>query len=178
MSRVGKLPVSVPDSIEVQVSGDTISFKSAKSEKTYQVSPGVLVNVEDQKIKLTSSDKAPSNISMFIGMDRSNINNIVAGLVQDFKVKLEVNGVGYKVAVEGKKLVLTLGYSHEIFYMLPSAVSAVFEKPNFLVLSSDNKVLVGQVASEIISFRKPEPYKGKGVKVFGQKILRKEGKKK
>ena len=111
-------------------------------------------------------------------MDRSNIKNIVQGLKESFKTTLEINGVGYKAAVDKGVLMLTLGYSHEIFYALPKGITAAFEKPNLIILSGDDKVLVGQVASEIISFRKPEPYKGKGVKIFGKQILRKEGKKK
>ena len=115
---------------------------------------------------------------MFIGMDRSNIKNIVNGLQEPFKTILEINGVGYKAAVEKEVLILTLGYSHEIYYALPKGITASFEKPNLIVLNGSDKVLVGQVASEIISFRKPEPYKGKGVKIAGKQILRKEGKKK
>ena len=111
-------------------------------------------------------------------MDRSNLNSIVAGLTNPFKTTLEVNGVGYKVAVNKDMLTLTLGYSHEIIYKLPAGITAVFEKPNLIVISGNDKVSVGQVAAEIISFRKPEPYKGKGIKVFGKAILRKEGKKK
>jgi large subunit ribosomal protein L6 len=111
-------------------------------------------------------------------MDRSNIKNIVQGLQEPFKTVLEINGVGYKAAVDKGVLMLTLGYSHEIFYALPKGISAAFEKPNLIIISGDDKVLVGQIASEIISFRKPEPYKGKGVKIFGKQILRKEGKKK
>ena len=111
-------------------------------------------------------------------MDRSNINNIVSGMMKPFEILLEVNGVGYKASVNQRMIILTLGYSHEIFYSLPEAVTAVFEKPNIIRLTSYDKILVGQVASEIIAFRKPEPYKGKGVKIAGSKILRKEGKKK
>jgi large subunit ribosomal protein L6 len=115
---------------------------------------------------------------MFVGMNRSNIKNIVSGLSSAFKIVLEINGVGYKASVEKDVIMMSLGFSHEIFYALPLGVKASFEKPNLVVISGDNKILVGQVASEIISFRKPEPYKGKGVKIFGKQILRKEGKKK
>ncbi|NBV07022.1 MAG: 50S ribosomal protein L6 [Proteobacteria bacterium] len=178
MSRVGKLPVKIPESIKLIVDKNVLNFDRGKIKKTYKVSSGVKIEFQDGHIKLTAEDKAPSDISMFIGMDRSNIKNIVNGLQEPFKTVLEINGVGYKAAVEKEVLILTLGYSHEIFYALPKGITAAFEKPNLIILTGNDKVLVGQVASEIISFRKPEPYKGKGVKVFGKQILRKEGKKK
>ena len=115
---------------------------------------------------------------MFVGMDRSNIKNIVQGMITPFKIILEINGVGYKASVTKNLLVLTLGYSHDIVYALPKGITAAFEKPNMVIITGDDKVLVGQIAAEIISFRKPEPYKGKGVKIAGKAILRKEGKKK
>lgn len=178
MSRVGKLPVNIPDNIKISVNNDVIDFDSGKVKKTYKVSTGVKVEFVDKQIKVSSIDKSISNISMFIGMDRSNIKNIIDGLTDGFKTVLEVNGVGYKALVDKRTLVLTLGYSHEIFYALPEGIEAVFTKPNLITISGDDKALVGQVSAEIISFRKPEPYKGKGVKISGQKILRKEGKKK
>jgi large subunit ribosomal protein L6 len=178
MSRVGKLPINIPDGIVVVVEGNVITFSSAKLKKTYQVSFGVKASIFDKQIKLSAFDEALPRVSMFVGMDRSNIKNIVLGLQNDFRTVLEINGVGYKASVNAGVLALTLGYSHEIFYALPKGISAAFEKPNLIIISGSDKILVGQVASEIISFRKPEPYKGKGVKVFGRKILRKEGKKK
>lgn len=178
MSRVGKLPVAIPDSIKVSLNNDILSFSSDKSKKTYKVSFGVRVQIEDKSIKLSANNTDIADISMYVGMDRSNIKNIVEGLDKGFKTILEINGVGYKASIDKGILILTLGYSHEVFYALPSGITAVFEKPNLVIISGDDKVLVGQVAAEIISFRRPEPYKGKGVKVFGKKILRKEGKKK
>ncbi len=178
MSRVGKLPVTIPANIKIAVEKNTISFDSGKLKKTYKVSPKVRIEFNDNQVKLSAEENAPSDISMFVGMDRSNIKNIVNGLVEPFKTVLEINGVGYKAAVEKEVLILTLGYSHEIYYALPKGITAAFEKPNLIVLNGSDKVLVGQVASEIISFRKPEPYKGKGVKIAGKQILRKEGKKK
>ncbi len=179
MSRVGKLPVIIPDNIKVTINNkDTVTFDSGKVTKTYKVSPGVNLEFADKQIKLTAIDKSIPDISMFVGMDRSNIKNIITGLQVGFKVVLEINGVGYKASVDKGVLILTLGYSHEIYYALPAGITAVFEKPNLIIISGSDNVLVGQVAAEIISFRKPEPYKGKGVKIFGKKILRKEGKKK
>ncbi len=178
MSRVGKLPVKIPENIKVSVDKNVISFDNGKIKREYKVSPKVKIEFKDGQIKLSADTNAPSDISMFIGMDRSNIKNIVNGLQEPFKTILEINGVGYKAAVEKEVLILTLGYSHEIYYALPKGITAAFEKPNLIVLNGSDKVLVGQVASEIISFRKPEPYKGKGVKIAGKQILRKEGKKK
>ena len=178
MSRVGKLPVQIPDNIKISIDNGVVSFDAGKTKKTYQVSNGVKVEFADKQIKVSAVDKSIPDISMFVGMDRSNIKNIVAGLQTPFKTTLEINGVGYKASVDKGVLSLTLGYSHEILYALPQGINAAFEKPNLIIISGEDKVLVGQVAAEIISFRKPEPYKGKGVKVLGKAILRKEGKKK
>lgn len=178
MSRVGKLPVNIPDSIKVNLNADVLEFDSGKDKTTYKISPGVKVEIIDNQIKFSGQEKAPSDISMFVGMNRSNVQNIITGLTDGFKTTLEINGVGYKAAVNANILVLTLGYSHDIYYAIPEGITIKFEKPNLIVITGQNKVLVGQVASEIISFRKTEPYKGKGVKIQGQRILRKEGKKK
>ena len=178
MSRVGKVPVAVPENIKIAINDNVITFDSGKLKKEYAVSSGVKVSFAENKIKVEAVDKKTPKISMFVGMDRNSIKNIVQGMNTPFKVTLEFNGVGFKASVTKNLLVLTLGYSHDIVYALPKNITAVFEKPNFIVISGDDKVLVGQVAAEIISFRKPEPYKGKGVKIAGKAILRKEGKKK
>jgi large subunit ribosomal protein L6 len=178
MSRVGKLPVKIPSGIKVAIDKNVVSFDNGKVKKTYKISNGVKIVFEDDQLKLSAGDTSIPDISMFVGMDRSNIKNLVEGLVTPFKTTLEINGVGYKAAVDKGILSLTLGYSHEVVYALPKGISAAFEKPNLIIITGDDKVMVGQVAAEIIAFRKPEPYKGKGVKIFGKKILRKEGKKK
>jgi large subunit ribosomal protein L6 len=177
MSRIGKLPVVIPEQIKVELSGSEIKFNNGKLSRSYVVRPNVEVVYDDDQVKF-SPKNGDKSFSIDVGMDRSNVNNIVLGLIKPFEIILEVNGVGYKALVNQKLVVLNLGYSHEIFYNLPEGVSAVFEKPNIIKLNSHDKVLVGQVASEIIAFRKPEPYKGKGVKIAGSKIVRKEGKKK
>ena len=177
MSRVGKLPVKVPDNIKVNIEGGVISFDGDKVQKSYTIMPSVVAKYSDGTINLSAKDGI-KKLSINVGMDRSNINNIIIGMQTPFKIVLEVNGVGYKALVDKGGIILTLGYSHEIFYLLPQNVSAIFEKPNLITLTSDDKILVGQVASEIISFRKPEPYKGKGIKIAGKAIVRKEGKKK
>lgn len=178
MSRIGKLPINIPEGIKVEISGNEVMLESGKIKKKYIVSAGVNAEFVKNCIKLTHNDKKNKDLSMKVGMDRSNLKNIVNGIKESFKIILEINGVGYKASVDKGVLNLTLGYSHEIFYAIPSGVTASFEKPNLIVLNGDDKVLVGQVASEIISFRVTEPYKGKGIKIFGKSILRKEGKKK
>jgi large subunit ribosomal protein L6 len=178
MSRIGKLPVTIPNNIKVELDKGTINFNLGKISKTYKINHRIIVKIVEGKILLAAADNFTSEASMFLGMDRSNIKNIILGLQNGFKNTLEINGVGYKASVDKSTLILTLGYSHEIFYVLPEGISASFEKPNLITISGDNNTLVGQVCAEIISFKKPEPYKGKGVKILGKKIIRKEGKKK
>ncbi|MFM7621261.1 MAG: 50S ribosomal protein L6 [Alphaproteobacteria bacterium] len=178
MSRVGKLPVNIPDNIKVTISNNEIVFDSGKVKKNYTVSKGVKIEFAEKQLKLVADENASSKISMFIGMDRSNLKNIVQGLQTPFKTTLEINGVGFKTAVDKSILVLTLGYSHEIFYSIPKGITITPEKPNLLIVSGDDKVLVGQTVAEIIDFKGTEPYKGKGIKIFGKSIIRKEGKKK
>ena len=178
MSRIGKLPISIPETIKVSLINNEVVLESGKVKKNYKVSSGVLIDYKDKQIKLVAKEKSDPNVSAQIGMDRSNLKNIVQGMQSPFKIILEINGVGYKASVDKGLLFMTLGFSHEICYALPVGIEAVFEKPNLIIITGNDKVLVGQVASEVIGFRPPEPYKGKGVKVFGKKILRKEGKKK
>jgi large subunit ribosomal protein L6 len=178
MSRIGKLPIKVESNIKVSINNNLIFFDNGKVKKEYLVKEMIKPSFEDNQIILSAINKNDDQVSMFIGMDRSNIKNIIDGLQNGFKKTLEINGVGYKAIVDKRILILTLGYSHEIFYHLPEGISVVLEKPNLIIISGDDKILVGQTAAEIIAFRKPEPYKGKGVKVFGKRILRKEGKKK
>jgi large subunit ribosomal protein L6 len=177
MSRIGKLPVKVPENIKVSLDKNNITFDTGKNKINYIVSNGINITFENSEIKLVSSEKTKV-LSTKIGMDRSNLKNIVEGLKAPYKTTLEINGVGYKASVDKNVLNLTLGYSHEISYALPEGITAVFEKPNLIILTGSNKILLGQVSSEIIGFRPPEPYKGKGVKIAGSIILRKEGKKK
>jgi len=178
MSRVGKLPVNIPDNIKVVISNNVIAFDNGKVKKNYTVSKGIKIEFAEKQLKLVADENASSKISMFIGMDRSNLKNIVQGLQTPFKTTLEINGVGFKTAVDKSILVLTLGYSHEIFYSIPKGITITPEKPNLLIVSGDDKVLVGQTVAEIIDFKGTEPYKGKGIKIFGKSIIRKEGKKK
>lgn len=178
MSRIGKLPIALSDKVKAEVSDNIVKISGANKVTEYKLSHGVTAKVEEDQLKIFAVDKSVPKITMFVGMDRSNLNNIVSGLKEPFKAILEVNGVGYKFTIKEKVITLSLGYSHDIIYILPDSVSAVFEKPNFLVLTGEDKVLIGKVASEISSFRKTEPYKGKGVRLKGSYVRRKEGKKK
>lgn len=178
MSRIGKLPIALNDKVKVEVNERDLLISSGNSSHNYTLSYGVKAEIEDGNLKLIAKDNSVPKITMYVGMDRSNLNNIISGLVKPFKIDLEVNGVGYKFNINGQKIVLFLGYSHEIVYILPKEVTAVFEKPNILALTSTNKELLGKVSSEIISFRPVEPYKGKGIKIKGSYVRRKEGKKK
>jgi len=179
MSRVGKLPIKVPNDIKVEIQGQNIKITKGPVVKVYDFGDKVDVLYENEVIRISPKKEfKKSEIANFYGMHRNNIANIVKGLIEHFKIVLEINGVGFKAnVVKNNILMLTLGYSHDIAFALPANVSAKVDG-NQIALESEDKQLVGQIASEIISLRKPEPYKGKGVKIFGKQILRKEGKKK
>ena len=177
MSRIGKLPIKISKDINVVISGNVIKISKGNITKEYNFGDKIRVVFEDGEIKVVKIDK-DDDVGNYLGLHRSNINNIVHGLTEGFKKVLEINGVGYRSAVTGNLLILGLGYSHDIAYAIPEGIKITPDKPNLLIIEGDDKQLVGQVASEIISFRKPEPYLGKGVKEYGKAILRKEGKKK
>lgn len=178
MSRVGKLPINVPNDIKVELNGENIKITKGAVVKEYNFGDKVKVSFADGVIKVSPrEDLDKKEVNNFYGLHRNNIANIVKGLEEHFKITLEINGVGFKAAVIKNNLILTLGYSHDIAFALPEGVGAKVEG-NQITLDSDDKQLVGQVASEIIALRKPEPYKGKGVKILDKPILRKEGKKK
>jgi large subunit ribosomal protein L6 len=178
MSRVGKLPINVPNNIKVDISNNILKITKGSVVKDYDFGDKVSVVFNDNAIKVSpKKDLDKKDVAKFYGLHRNNINNIVSGLISDFTVTLEISGVGFKSSVVKENLFLTLGYSHDIVFSLPKNVVAKIEG-NLIILSSDDKHLVGQIAAEIISLRKTEPYKGKGVKIYGKPILRKEGKKK
>ena len=176
MSRIGKLPIALPSNVSCTASGDVLKFKAGNVEKTYSFAKTNVV-VANNAVTF-SAKKEEENSSAFWGLHRSNVKNIVNGLKEAFAVTLEINGVGYKASVDKNVLSLTLGFSHDILYAIPKNITVKCEKPTILTISGSDKDLIGQVASEIMSFRKVEPYKGKGVYIRGQYIRRKEGKKK
>ncbi|MFC6487415.1 50S ribosomal protein L6 [Nitratireductor sp. GCM10026969] len=177
MSRIGKKPVPLPEGVTAQVEGQMVKAKGPKGELTFVVNDEVLVKLEDGAIAVDPRDQSKVARSKW-GMSRTQIANIVNGVKDGFEKRLEINGVGYRAAMQGKKLQLSLGYSHDVNYEAPEGITITVPKPTEIVVSGIDKQVVGQVAAEIREFRGPEPYKGKGVKYAGETIIRKEGKKK
>ncbi|RUM97849.1 50S ribosomal protein L6 [Pseudaminobacter arsenicus] len=177
MSRIGKKPVSVPQGVTATVDGQTVTAKGPKGELKFVVNDEVLVKLEDGEISVQPRDESKDARSKW-GMSRSQIVNILQGVKDGFEKKLEINGVGYRAALQGKDLQLALGFSHDVIYRAPEGVTISVPKPTEIVVAGIDKQVVGQVAAEIREYRGPEPYKGKGVKYAGEVIVRKEGKKK
>ena len=177
MSRIGKKPVSVPEGVTASVEGQTVTAKGPKGELAFVVNDEVLVKMEDGAVKVDPRDQSKVARSKW-GMSRTMIENIFAGVKTGFEKKLEINGVGYRAALQGKNLQLSLGFSHEVVYQTPEGISIAVPKPTEIVVTGIDKQRVGQVAAEIRKWRPPEPYKGKGVKYAAETIVRKEGKKK
>ncbi len=177
MSRVGKKPVPVPAGVTSKLDGQTVSVKGAKGELSFTVPDNVSVVLNGDEISVNPMNETKQAQAMW-GMSRAMVANCVTGVTKGFEKKLEITGVGYKAAVQGKKLQLSLGYSHDIDFPIPDGISIVATRPTELTVTGINKREVGQVAAEIRGFRPPEPYKGKGVKYVGEFIFRKEGKKK
>lgn len=177
MSRIGKKPVPVPAGVTGSVEGQTVKAKGAKGELSFVVHDEVLVKMEDGAVRVDPCDQSKEARSKW-GMSRTMISNIFVGVKDGFEKKLEISGVGYRAAMQGKNLQLSLGFSHEVVYDVPAGITVAVPKPTEIVVTGIDKQQVGQVAAEIREYRGPEPYKGKGVKYAGEKIVRKEGKKK
>ena len=177
MSRVGMNPVPVPDGVSVNIANGEITAKGKLGELSYRFIKDVDVAMEDGLITVTPKSESKRTLTMW-GTTRSRIFNLVKGVDEGFSVNLEIIGVGYRAAVEGKNLVLQLGYSHNIDFPIPEGITIKCPKPVEITVFGTDKQRVGQVAANIRSFRKPEPYKGKGIKYVDEYIMRKEGKKK
>jgi len=177
MSRVGKKPVSVPSGVTAAVDGQTVKVKGSKGELSFLVPEEVSVAMENGAVVVQPRDETKVARSKW-GMSRAQVANLVEGVTKGFEKRLEITGVGYKAAVQGKILKLSLGYSHDIDYEIPAGVTVTTPRPTEIVVAGVDKQRVGQAAAEIREFRGPEPYKGKGVKYAGEFIFRKEGKKK
>jgi large subunit ribosomal protein L6 len=177
MSRIGKKPVVLPKGVSVAVSNGTVSVKGPKGELKLRLVPEVEAAVTEAGVALTPRGDSDRARAMW-GMQRTLVNNLVRGVTDGFSEKLEISGVGYRAAVQGKSLNLQVGLSHDVNYSIPAGIQIVCEKPTMIQISGIDKQLVGQVASEIRAWRPPEPYKGKGVRYAGERIRRKEGKKK
>jgi large subunit ribosomal protein L6 len=177
MSRIGKKPVSLPKGVTAKLEAGTVSVKGPKGELKLKLVPEVEAAVNDGAVAINPREQSDRARAMW-GMQRTLLNNIVRGVTEGFTEKLEISGVGYRAAVQGKNLQLQLGFSHDVLHPIPAGIQIVCEKPTAITITGIDKQLVGQVASEIRSYRKPEPYKGKGVRYAGERIRRKEGKKK
>ena len=174
MSRIGKLPIQIPSGVTITVDQDTITVAGSKGTLKQFTMDGVTVAQEGDQIIVTRANDEPK-IRAKHGLMRALINNMVTGVSKGFEKKLEINGVGFRVALAGNALKMNLGFSHEVVYTLPTGVTAVVEQ-NVITISGIDKQQVGQVAAEIRALKKPEPYKGKGIKYVGERIIRKSGK--
>ena len=178
MSRIGKKPVAIPAGVTAKLDGQSIAVKGAKGELKFTAPDEVALKI-DGAVRCTSSRTARTSASRAMwGTARARVQNLVVGVTKGFEKKLEINGVGYKAAVAGKNLQLSLGFSHDIVYPIPAGVTIATPKPTEITVAGIDKRQVGQIAAEIRAFRGPEPYKGKGVKYANEFIFRKEGKKK
>ena len=178
MSRIGKLAIAIPQGVSATIDGQTVSVKGPKGTLEFTVPDRVAVKtLEDGSIKVDPVDDEQKSRAMW-GLSRTMIQNLVTGVTNGFQKDLQINGVGYRAAVQGKTLELSLGFSHPVKYAIPEGIDIKCPKPTEITVSGIDKQRVGQVAAEIRKWRPPEPYKGKGVKYADETIVRKEGKKK
>lgn len=174
MSRIGKLPIAIPSGVTITVDPDEITVAGPKGTLKQFTMPGVTINQEDGALTVTRVNDEPKNRAKH-GLMRALLNNLVVGVTTGFSKKLEINGVGYRVAAQGTDLKFNLGFSHDVIYKLPTGITAAVEQ-NTITVSGIDKQQVGQVAAEIRALKKPEPYKGKGIKYADERIVRKSGK--
>ncbi len=177
MSRIGKAPITIPDGVTVTIDGQNVKVKSKKGELEATLIDSVTISQGDDRLTIAPCDDSQRTRSMW-GMSRTIVANMVTGVTDGFQKNLEINGVGYRAAVQGKDLKMQLGFSHEVVFAIPDGIEVKAPKPTIIEVSGIDKQKVGQVAANIRSFRPPEPYKGKGVKYADEYIFRKEGKKK
>jgi large subunit ribosomal protein L6 len=177
MSRIGKHSVKLPKGVTAKVEGQQVSVKGPKGELKFVASDELQVALNGDAVAVSPRHES-GNASALWGMSRTMIQNLVEGVTKGFEQKLEIAGVGYRAALNGKILNLSVGYSHEINYPVPEGITIAVPKATEIVITGTNRQQVGQVAAEIRAYRKPEPYQGKGIKYAGEYILRKEGKKK
>jgi large subunit ribosomal protein L6 len=177
MSRIGKKAVAVPNGVTANIQGQSVSIKGPKGTLSLVLHDDIEVKMEKDGIKVDPRFETKRARSQW-GTSRTLINNLIAGVTKGFEEKLEINGVGYRAAVQGKNLQLQVGLSHDVSYPIPEGITIATPKPTEITITGSDKQKVGQVAAELRSFRPPEPYKGKGVKYADERIFRKEGKKK
>jgi large subunit ribosomal protein L6 len=177
VSRIGKKPVPVPSGVQATVQGQTVKVKGPKGALELALPGEVAAAVDGGTVTITPRQDTQRARAMW-GLSRTLVSNLIAGVTQGFEKRLEISGVGYRAALQGKNLQLALGYSHDVVYPIPDGIQIATPRPTEIVVTGIDRQKVGQVAAEIRSFRPPEPYKGKGVKYAGEYIFRKEGKKK
>ena len=177
MSRIGKKPVTIPSGVTASVDGQTIKMKGPKGQLQFVVHDDVEVKLDKNMVRVTPRVETNRARALY-GTARAQIANLVDGVTKGFEKKLEITGVGYRAAMQGKNLQLALGYSHDVIFPIPEGIQISVPKPTEITITGNDIQRVGQVAAEIRSYRPPEPYKGKGVKYAGEFIFRKEGKKK
>lgn len=177
MSRIGKLPITIPEGVQVELNDKTVSVKGKNGQLETKITGDVTVAVADGQVKVAPANDSQKSRSMW-GLHRTLINNMVVGVTEGFTTRLEIQGVGYRANVDGNILTLALGYSHDIKMAIPEGITIKAEKPTLLAISGADKQQVGEVAAQLRALRKPEPYKGKGVRYEGERIIMKEGKKK
>lgn len=177
MSRIGKLPITVPGNVQIELTSENIKIKGPKGELTQQLNPLIEIKQQDNEIVVERVNETKEAKSMH-GLYRTLVLNMITGVTDGFEKQLEIQGVGYRAAVQGNKVVLNLGFSHPVDYQIPQGIEVKIdaEKKNILIISGIDKQAVGQTAAEIRSYRKPEPYKGKGIRYVGERIIRKAGK--
>jgi large subunit ribosomal protein L6 len=177
MSRIGKKPVELPSGVSASVSGQTVEVKGPKAARSFTATDDVTITVQENNVLVEPRGKSKRARQQW-GMSRTMIANMVTGVSAGFKKELEINGVGYRAQVQGNILKLSLGYSHDVNFDIPTGVTVTAAKPTEITVEGTDEQLVGQVAANIREWRKPEPYKGKGIKYKNEYIFRKEGKKK
>jgi large subunit ribosomal protein L6 len=175
MSRIGKLPIEIPKGVKIGFVDSILTVQGPNGKLVRPIMSCVTLNISETSLEVTRNDETTSSRSAH-GLSRTLINNMVVGVTKGFQTDLEINGVGYRAEVKGKELVLSLGYSHPVNFLIPDGITIEVEKMTKLSVKGYDKEMVGQTAAKIRSFRSPEPYKGKGIKYADETILRKAGK--
>ena len=177
MSRIGKKPVALPSGVSAAMSGQTIEVKGPKGSRSFTASDDVTITIDESSVSVTPRGNSKSARQQW-GMSRTMVANLVTGVTSGFKKELEIKGVGYRAQLQGKVLKLNLGLSHDVDFQVPDGVTVTVPKQTEIIVEGEDQQLVGQVAANIREWRRPEPYKGKGIMYKGEYIFRKEGKKK
>ena len=175
MSRIGNLPIVLPEKVEIKIDGEMVDVKGPKGQLHASISPRIKVSQEDGQLIFTRSSEDKDTVALH-GLARATVNNMVVGVTSGFEKTLIVEGVGFKVETNGNNLILNIGYSHNIVFKIPKAVKIETPNANTIKVSGINKYIVGQIAAKIRSFKKPEPYKGKGIRYHDEHVRRKAGK--